>query len=135
MVLIYEDEHCRCELLDNGIHVFTLLTKGREAVASYYQAVGAMYQTDPQNPRTLVDFRQSGVPPVHLLVRGAQDFVREYQNTAPLRSLLVISPDFTGTLANAIITPLSRTMGGRWKWKLVVADHYEDGVHWLLQDT
>ena len=75
------------EQRDNGIHEVVFLDKSREAAAQLMEILeaycGSMAQDDYL--RVLVDFRQSGIPPLNYSTERGRALIRDYPERPNMR--------------------------------------------------
>lgn len=79
--------------------------------------------------RFLVDYSESGWPPMRHFQRGRREFVKKYPDYIGAY-LAIIVPD---TLFNSLMTDLFRFSRDRATWAFFKPDQREQAISWLMQ--
>lgn len=100
-----EMPHCRYELIENGIHRFTIEQASLQSVNEFLDHVGTIYENTPpgQVNRLLVDLRPDGLPPINNTVRVGRRFNKENPNQPPSRVAYVYSDSALMSLAQTFL--------------------------------
>lgn len=130
-----ETIHCRYTLLDNGIHEYVLADSSRAAFDEFLEHSERVSQeTNPQEiVLNLIDFRQSGLPPMKYGFQRSQEAVarakKEGRSIPPTRNACLYNPGMLITLVQTFVNLLNVNAVGQF----FSADERDKAIAWLLE--
>ena len=129
---IQQNPPCIYTQLDNGINSFIFTKPSRATIDAFVEQMHSVFATKVSGEVVpcLIDWRQSGIPPLPHLSRRGREFLRHHPTGAYGRIAFLTNQ---GTLVN-IAQALLNTVNTKAQKRFFRDDQYNEAVDWLLEN-
>ncbi len=129
---IQQDTPCIYSQLDNGIHTFTFTKASRVSIDAFVARMDAVFAVEAPGTlvQCLIDWRQSGIPPLRHLAGRGKEFLQHYPQ-GPYGRIAFITNQ--GTMVNITQTLLD-VINAKAQKRFFAGDQYDEAVDWLLKE-
>lgn len=124
---------CAYRRLDNGIHEFVFAESSRASFDVFIDQLDDITQATPPHEKlyTLLDWRQSGMPPLRYAFQRSQTFVKRYPHHSGGRTAFLYR---SGTLIS-LVQSFVDVLHSKAQARFFVGDQREAAIAWLLEDA